>query len=289
MKKHPILFALLVSIIASCNRSGNKIVKSKNSDEMKSGYASVGELNMYYEIHGDGGTPLVLIHGGGSTIQSTFGKILPLLSANRQVVAVELQAHGHTADIDRPLSFRQDADDVASLLQRLFIRKADFFGFSNGGQTTMQIAMTYPDIVNKLIIASAFYSRDGTVPGFFDGLEQATIDNMPAPLKTAFLDVDPNKDHLQKMFDRDRNRMLEFKDWSDDDVRSIKAPTLILLGDHDILRPEHAIKMSHLISNSRLMILPGDHGSYIGEICTLVRNSKVPELTEGFIEEFLNK
>ena len=130
-------------------------------------YANVNGLKMYYEIHGEG-TPLVLIHGGGSTIQTTFGKTLPLFAQHHKVIAVEMQAHGHTSDRDSPESFTQDADDIAALLKYLKIDKADIFGFSNGGHTAMQIGISHPEIVNKLIIVSAFYKRDGAVKGFFE-------------------------------------------------------------------------------------------------------------------------
>src|ERR1043165_4457289 len=113
-------------------------------------YTQINNLNLYYEIHGEG-NPLVLLHGGGSTIESTYGRILPELAKTHQVIAIELQAHGHTSDIDRPLSFEQDADDVAALLGQLNITKADFMGFSNGGTTCLQIAIRHPQLVNKLI------------------------------------------------------------------------------------------------------------------------------------------
>ena len=129
-------------------------------------YAAVNGLKMYYEIHGSG-TPLVLLHGGGSTITSTFGRILPDLAKTHQVIAVELQAHGHTKDIDRPLSFEQDADDVAVLLRQLQIKKANFLGFSNGGTTCLQIAIRHPELVNKLVVGSAIYKRDGMQAGLF--------------------------------------------------------------------------------------------------------------------------
>src|ERR1041385_3925054 len=134
------------------------------------GYALINGLKMYYEKHGEG-KPLVLIHGGGSTIQTSFSKILPLLSQYYKVIAVELQAHGHTSDRDAPETFEQDANDVATLLHNLAISKANFFGFSNGGNTIMQIAVRHPGIVNKLIIASAFYKREGMQPVFFEGMK----------------------------------------------------------------------------------------------------------------------
>lgn len=254
----------------------------------KNGYASVNGLKMYYEIHGVGGMPLVLIHGGGSTIETTFGHILPMLANYRKVIAVELQAHGRTSDRNGPVSFEQDADDVAGLLQYLKIEKADFLGFSNGGNTAMQIGIRYPELVNKLIVASSFYKKDGLMPGFFDNMEKASLDNMPAPLKKAYLQLAADKEHLEVMHDKDKERMLRFKDWSDEDLRSIKAGTLIIIGDKDIVTPGHAAKMARVIPKARLMILPGEHGSFIGEICASKKGSKIPEMTVAVIEEFLN-
>jgi pimeloyl-ACP methyl ester carboxylesterase len=254
-----------------------------------SGYAPVNGLNMYYEIHGNGILPLVLIHGGGSTIESTFGNILALLSGYGKVIAVELQAHGRTSDRDAPESFEQDADDVATLLKYLRIVKANFFGFSNGGTTTMQIAIRHPEVVNKIVVVSANYQREGLIPGFFDGMQNATLDNMPGPLKTAYLKVAPDKTGLQVMFEKDKQRMLTFKDMTDDNMRSIKAPTLLIAADQDVVMPGHVVKMSHLITHAQLAILPGTHGSFMGEVCTAKKGSKLPELTVALVEEFLNE
>jgi pimeloyl-ACP methyl ester carboxylesterase len=142
------------------------------------GYSQVNGLAMYYEIHGQG-EPLVLIHGGGSTIETTFGRIIPLLAKSRQLVAVELQAHGHTNDRDTELTFEQDADDVAALLKNLNISKADFLGFSNGGHTSIEIALRHPRLVNKIILASAFYDRSAVISQFWEGFHTATLDAMP--------------------------------------------------------------------------------------------------------------
>ena len=244
---------------------------------------------MYYEIHGNGTIPLVLIHGGGSTIESSFSNILPLLANHRKVIAVELQAHGRTSDRDAPESFEQDADDVVGLLEYLKVDKANFFGFSNGGTTTIQITIRHPKIVNKIIVVSATYKRDGLIQGLFEDLQNATLDDMPTPLKAAYLKVAPNKNHLQIMFDKDRERMLRFKDLSDDDMRSIKAPTLLMVAEHDVVTPEHVLKLSHLIPDAHLVILPGTHGSFIGEACTIRKGSKLPEITVILVEEFLNE
>jgi pimeloyl-ACP methyl ester carboxylesterase len=259
------------------------------SSTTTSGYAPVNGIDMYYEIHGSGTMPLVLIHGGGSTIETTFGNVLPLLSKHRKVVAVELQAHGRTSDRDAPESFEQDADDVAALLDYLKIGKADFFGFSNGGNTAMQIATRHTVLVNKLVIASSFYKREGMSPGFFEGMEQVTIDHMPQLLKESFMQVRPNKEQLQVMFEKDRARMVQFQDWSDEVIKSIAAPTFLIFGDEDVVTPEHAVEMLRLLPHAKLAILPGGHGSYIGEITAVKEGSKIVELTVAMIEEFLDE
>ena len=232
---------------------------------------------------------LVLIHGGGSTIESTFGRILPELAKAHQVIAVELQAHGHTRDLDRPLSFEQDADDVAALLNWLHIAKADFLGFSNGGTTALQIALRHPALVNKLVLASATYRRDGLPPGFFDGFQNATLDVMPLPLREAYLKANPDSDGLSAMFQRDVARMAGFKDISDEAVRSIQAPTLVLNADQDMVLPEHALALARTLPHAELAILPGLHGEYLGEICSRDPHSRIPALVTALIEQFLGK
>ncbi|HEY0898480.1 MAG TPA: alpha/beta hydrolase [Sphingobacteriaceae bacterium] len=162
-----------------------------------SSYAPVNGLQMYYEVHGQG-KPLVLIHGGGSTIGTTFGRIMPELARHHQVIAVELQAHGHTADIDRPLSFEQDADDLAELLKHLQINKSDIFGFSNGGTTALQLAIRHPELVDHLIVASALFKRDGAPPLFWDFMETATLKDMPTKLQSAYLEINPIMRHCKE-------------------------------------------------------------------------------------------
>ena len=250
-------------------------------------YAAINGLQLYYEIHGYG-QPLVLLHGGGSTIQSSFGRILPELAKTQQVIAIELQAHGHTLDIDRPLSFEQDADDVAALLQQLHIAKADFMGFSNGGTTCLQIAIRHPQMVNKLVLAAALYKRNGTPPGFFEGFDKASMDQMPQPLKDAYLVANNDPKGLQKMFERDVARMKSFKDISDAAIKSIQAPTLVINGDKEVILAEHAMELSRVLPHAQLAILPGGHGDYIGEVCSPDKNSKMPAFVMEMIVSFLN-
>jgi len=251
-------------------------------------YAAVHGLQLYYEVHGTG-TPFVLLHGGGSTIESTYGRILPTLAKSHQVIAIELQAHGHTKDIDRPLSFEQDADDVAALLEQLHIDKADVMGFSNGGTTALQIAIRHPQLVRKLVLASALYKRDGMQPGFFEGMAHATFDQMPQPLKDAYLKANPDSAGLLAMFHRDVARMVGFTDIPDAKVRAIQAQAFVINGDADVVRTEHAVELSHTLPHARLAILPSGHGDYIGEICSPTPHSQMPAQVTAMIEEFLAK
>jgi pimeloyl-ACP methyl ester carboxylesterase len=130
----------------------------------KTGYAPVNGLPMYYEVHGSG-RPLVLLHGGISNIETDFGLVLPGLAKERQVIAIEQQAHGHTGDIDRPLSIAQMADDIVALLRQIGVENADFFGYSMGGAIALQIGIEHPEMVGKLVLAAVGYKRREPTPG----------------------------------------------------------------------------------------------------------------------------
>jgi pimeloyl-ACP methyl ester carboxylesterase len=251
------------------------------------GYASVNGLKMYYEIHGTG-TPLVLIHGGGSTFQTTFGRVLEDFAKTHKVIAVEMQAHGHTADIDRPLSFKQDADDIAKLLKHLNIDKANIFGFSNGASTTLQFAIRHPEMTNKIIVASTFYKRSGAHDWLWDMMSKPTFEGMPQPYKEAFLKINPDPNALYRMYERDVARMQSFEDITDEQMKSIKVPAFIIMGDRDVTTVEHAGEMQRLISNSRLAVIPGGHGEYIGELTTPQDNTLI-SATVSLINKFLNE
>lgn len=249
-------------------------------------YATLKQLDLYYELHGTG-SPLVLLHGGGSTIASTYGRILPALAQKHQVIAIELQAHGHTRDIDRPLSFEQDADDVAGLLQQLKIDKAAIMGFSNGGTTALQVAIRHPEIVSKLVLASTTYKRDGMQAGFFESMQVATLETMPGPLQQAYLEANPDPKGLLAMFKRDVARMISFKDIPDDAIQNIRVPALVINGQTEVVRAEHALALSRVLPMAKLVILPGDHGEYIGEICSKDKASQLPGLVTALILSFL--
>lgn len=256
---------------------------------LRSGHAPVNGIRMYFEVHGRReGVPLVLLHGGGSTIGVTFGRVLPIFARSRRVIAIEEQGHGRTTDRDAPVTFESSADDVAALLAHLQVTRADIFGFSNGASVALQLAIRRPDVVRSLVFASAMTRRDGARPQLWEFMAQASIANMPQPLKDAFLEVTPDAQQLEVMHDKDRERMLRFRDVPDVLVGAVRARTLILIGDQDIVTPEHALDLSRLIPGARLLVLPAGHGDYIGEAVMTQRETRYPELTAGLIEEFLD-
>ena len=253
------------------------------ADPVQTGYAPVNGLRIYFEIHGTADPkrpPLVLLHGGGDTITTSFGRILPELARTRRVIAFEQQGYGHTADVaDRPFSFEQSADDTAALLKYLHIDQADLFGFSNGGTIALQVAIRHPEVVRKLVVASALFSRAGADPGFWKFMDDARLENMPQELQQAYLSVAPQPENLRMFHDKAAQRMRDFKDIPADAIRGITAPTLVVVGDADVVRPEHAVETVRLLPHARLAVLPGtDHMHLTGRTQWLV----------PMIEEFLD-
>ena len=265
-----------------------EIVSTLQSKPFESGHVPVNGIRMYYEAHGRrDGVPLVLLHGGGSTIEVTFEKVLPVLAGSRRVIAVEEQGHGRTGDRPAPVTFESSADDVAALLRHLKVDTADLFGFSNGASVALQVALRHPPLVRKLIFASSITKRAGARPELWEFIARANFANMPQPLKDAFLRVNPDVQQLETMHDKDAARMRTFMDVLDDAVRSVRAQTLIVLGDQDIVKVEHAVELTRLIPGARLLILPGGHGDYLGEAVMTQAPTRYPELTARLIEEFL--
>jgi pimeloyl-ACP methyl ester carboxylesterase len=292
MKQITLYFIALLLLATGCRQ---KAVTSKPNQTMttdtlnfKSGYADVNGIKMYYEVYGEG-KPLVLVHGGGSTIQTSFAHIIPELAKHHQVIAMDLQAHGRSGDREAGVSFEQDADDVAALLKSLNISKADFLGFSNGGTTVLQIAIRHPELVNKLIPVSPLTKRSGAPAGFWEFMKGATLEQMPQGLKDEYIKVAPDPKQLQVMHDKDAHRMVDFKDIPDELLKSIKAPTLLIMADQDVASPEHAVEMHRLIAGSRLMIVPGKHGECIGEVITLKPGEKPDLFIVPVVEKFLGE
>jgi pimeloyl-ACP methyl ester carboxylesterase len=234
------------------------------------GYAPVNGLQMYYEVHGGGGDrPLVMLHGNLSTIGVDFGGIIPSLAKTRQVIGIEQQAHGHTADIDRPLSIRQWARDTAALLAHLGIERADLFGYSSGSAVAFQLALDHPELVGKLILASFSYRLDGLHPGLMDNVQGLKPEHLAGtPFEQDYARVAPNPGDWPKLIEKIGQMEHDVPEWSADDVRGITAPTMLITGDSDIVRPEHSVEIFRLLGGgvigdlaglprSRLAILPG--------------------------------
>ena len=235
--------------------------------ETQSGDASANGLEMYYEIHGEG-PPLVLLHGGLMTIEG-FGELLPALARSRQVIAVEQQAHGRTADIDRPLRYEQMAEDTAALLRELGIEQADFFGYSMGGGIALQIAIRHPDLVRRLVLAAANYDPDGYYPEVLEAIQGLKPEDfVGSPWQEAYERVAPNPEDWPALLDKIKDLDLWFEGWLREDIAAIEAPALVIVGDSDVVRPEHAVDLFRLLGGgvpgdlgglprSRLAVLPG--------------------------------
>jgi pimeloyl-ACP methyl ester carboxylesterase len=237
-----------------------------NSDS-KGNYAGVNGLEMYYEIHGTG-EPLVVLHGAYMTIDA-MGTLVPELAKSRQVIAVELQGHGHTADIDRPLSYEQMADDVATLIEHLGIEKADVFGYSMGGGVALQAAVRHPEVVRKLVAASISYTSDGMHPELHEFFSTITPELFAgSPFEAAYLEVAPNPEDFPNLVTKLKQLDMEPYAWPPEDIQQIAAPTLLIIGDSDAIRLEHAVEMFRLLGGgvmgdltglpkSQLAVLPG--------------------------------
>jgi pimeloyl-ACP methyl ester carboxylesterase len=231
-------------------------------------YASVNGLNMYYEIHGVG-QPLVFLHGAFSAIGTSFGNVLPELAETRQVIAFEMQAHGHTADIDRPLSMEQMADDTAAALQHLGFERTDFFGYSMGAGIALQVAIRHPEMVRKLVLASVTYNQSGLHPGLMEGLAEMKPEMMfGSPWHEEYMRIAPRPEDFATLFAKKTQMDQEIQDLPAEAIEAIEAPTLLITGDSDIVRPEHAVEMFRLLGGgvmgdlaglprSQLAILPG--------------------------------
>jgi pimeloyl-ACP methyl ester carboxylesterase len=230
-----------------------------SSTLQQTGYAPVNGLRMYYEIHGPTGQlPLVLLHGGGDTIETSFSHLLPLLARSRQIIAFEQQGCGRTADIeDRPFSFEQSADDTAALLKHLNVNRADLLGFSNGGTIALQVAIRNPQLVRRLVVITALMKRAWADPQFWESMKTAQPDAIPAELREAYRKVAPKPENLESFFYKARNRMRDFKDVSDEAIHSINAPTLVVSSDRDVMRLEGAVELFQLLPEAQLAILPG--------------------------------
>ena len=235
----------------------------------ETGYAPVNGLQMYYEIHGSGGTPLLLLHGGLFNIDLQFGAVLPGLAAGRQVVATDFQGHGRTGDIDRPLTASDLASDVVALLDHLGLDRVDVFGFSIGGAVALHLAIKHPQRVRRLVVSSASFHPDGDRPENSDAVGSLTVDLIAGtPMEQDYLAKSPTPERLQDLLDKLGSFDEGFAGWSDADIEGIESPTLITVGDCDAVTLDHAVRFLRLrggdvngdfvgIPASQLAVFPG--------------------------------
>ncbi|MGW0769944.1 alpha/beta fold hydrolase [Streptomyces sp. NPDC002676] len=237
-------------------------VANSSSSSKTGDYVKLDGLEMYYEVHGETNDrrPLVLLHGGVCTIDLTFGAVLPALAAARQVVAPELQGHGHTADIDREMSVPALASDVVALLDALGIGQADLLGFSLGGLTALEVAVRHPERVGRLVLAAAHYHQDG----YHEEVRKPDFGSPRLPseadfqeMTEAYTAVAPHPERFQDLLAKCGAAAHAPLPWTDGDLRGLRAPTLLVIGDTDFVRIEHAAEMRRLIPDARLAVLPG--------------------------------
>ncbi len=231
-------------------------VGDEPTQDAKGQYATVNGLRLYYEVHGTG-KPLVQLHGGFG-----WATVYPTLARDRQVIAIELQGHGHTEDIDRPLSYEQMADDTAALLKHLKIEQADFFGYSMGGNVGLAIAIRHPKLVHKLAINGSYHGKleDAFDPEGVRQFKSLSADFAPAVLKGPYDKVAPDPTKWPTLVLKIKTMGLEFQGFAREDLKAIKAHVLITIGDRDMVRVEHAVELFRLIPRARLAVFPGaDH------------------------------
>ena len=254
-----------------------------------SGHVPVGGLDLYYEVHGTG-RPLVLLHGALGTIESCFADLLPRLAAHRTVIAVELQGHGHTPDIDRPLSYDQMADDAAAVAEALAVTPADFVGYSMGGAVALGVAIRHPYLVRRVVDAGgASFSPEGLYPEVMEG-EASPEDLEGTVWHQAYLRVAPDPGAWPALLAKITALDQGFTGWSADQVRAVAAPVQLIIGDSDLVRPEHTVEMFRLLGggvfgdvagmpDSQLAVLPGT--SHVG---MLERTDWLESMILGFLD-----
>jgi pimeloyl-ACP methyl ester carboxylesterase len=218
----------------------------------KTGYAPVNGLELYYEIQGTG-QPLVLLHGGLGMI-GMFGELPSQLAAGRQVIAVDLQAHGRTADIDRPIRYELMADDIAALLRHLGIAQADVMGYSLGGGTALRTAIQHPALIRKLVVVSTPFQRDGWYPEVRAAMAQMTAATaefmVNSPLHQAYVSAAPDPDHFPVLVEKMGDLLRQEYDWSAD-VAAIDIPAMLVFGDADSIPPAHMARFFELLGGGK--------------------------------------
>lgn len=248
----------------------------------------VNGMRMYYEVSG-AGEPLIVLHGAYMNIP-TMGAIIPRLAQTHQVYALELQGHGRTTDIDRPITYPNLADDVAAFMDAVGLPKADVFGYSMGAAAGLQLAIRHPERVNRLVAASVAYDTSGWQPEFRAFIPQMTVEQfVNTPFAAEYRKLAANPDGFPALVAKLIQLEKEPMAW-EQEVRALKTPVLIITGDADVATLEHSVAlfrllgggamgdMGHPLAASRLAVLPAtSHTAVITQV----------DLLLGFINPFL--
>lgn len=252
-------------------------------------YASINGLKMYYEVHGQG-KPIVLLHGAYMTIGLNWSELIPELSKTRKVIAIEMQGHGRTNDIDRPFSYEAMADDVVKLLKHLKIKKTDVLGYSLGGTVALQLAIQNPEIIDNLIIISSVYKHDGWIPEAREAFASFQPEFLDAtPLKTEYDKIAPDPKHWHAFVKKLTAFDTKNFNLGEANVKAMKAPVLFIMGDNDGVDLNHTAEMYRLtgggvfadmtgLPKSQLAILPGQT-----HVTLMMQTQKIATLVNSFL------
>jgi pimeloyl-ACP methyl ester carboxylesterase len=245
--------------------------------------ASINGIDLYHEVHGEG-RPLVVLHGGVLNAETCFGAMIPRLAAAHQVIAVDLQGHGHTADSDRPVTLANLAADVVGLLDHLGVSRADLFGFSLGSLVSIEMAVTHPARVGRLVLASGHIRADGYHPEIQDPEQMGVSPRLPteedfAAMKAAYEATAPDPEHFFAFLEKLQPVVSAFQGWPDSAISDIAGPTLLIVGDQDFVRLEHAALMLDLFPDAQLAVLPGTTHMQV-----MQRTEAVLALVEPFLD-----
>lgn len=256
----------------------------------KKGYAPVNGLKMYYEVYGKG-EPILLLHGAYMNINLNWAPMIPELAKSRQVIAVEMQGHGHTADIDRPFDYKSFASDVAGLIKHLDIKRTDVIGYSFGGTIALQFGIDHPELVNKMVIISTAYKSNGwseEAQKAFTSMQPDFLDN--TPLKATYDTIAPDPGHwrafVTKFIDFDQKSY----DLGSENIKNISAPILFIMGDNDGVDLSHVTEMYKLcgggvfadfvgVPKSQLAVIPGK-----GHVSLMMDTSNILSYVNPFLE-----
>jgi pimeloyl-ACP methyl ester carboxylesterase len=234
----------------------------------KTGTARSGELDLYYEVHGSGGTPLVVLQGSFCTIEICFGQMLPSLAAKRQVILIDQQGHGRTLLAkNHPFTVTQMKKDSIAVMKKLGIQKADVLGYSTGAAVALELAITNPELVNKLVLISGVYEKAGARKELLEMMPTLTVDMMKqSPWYAAYKKVAP-RDTFAELVEKVKT-IDDSKSWPEAKIRGLKMPVQLVVADSDILYLGHAVKFFQLLGGdvagdlvgkpkSQLFIVPG--------------------------------